>query len=249
MEQRLMRKVPLSAKYGIYISDAHAFGTDAVLLAHFAADGKKGLAACDLGTGCGIIPMLLVRAEAVKHVVGVDIQPAACLQATKTAEENSVSDVFSVVHGDIKDICPPLEKGVYDLVTCNPPYKAEGAGIVSTSSADVIARHETECTLFDVCTAAKQLLRFGGRLCICQRPERLADIVTAMKNCGIEPKRLRTVVQRKGREPWLVLVEGRLGGKSGMRILPTLYIEEDGKLSPEMVAIYGDYKEGHGDSI
>ena len=245
-----MRKVPLSAKYGIYISEAHSFGTDAVLLSHFAADGKKGMTACDLGTGCGIIPMLLVRANAVKKVVGVDIQSAACEQARKTAEENSVCDMFSVVEGDLKDICPPLDKAAYDLVTCNPPYKAEGAGIVSTSSADIIARHETECTLDDVCAAAKKLLRFGGRFCICQRPERLADIITAMKNCGIEPKRLRNVAQRVGKEPWLILVEGRLGGKAGMRILPTLYIEEDkGKLSPEMIEIYGDYKEGHGDGI
>ena len=245
-----MRKVPLSAKYGIYISDAHSFGTDAVLLANFAADGKKNLTACDLGTGCGIIPMLLVRAEAVKRVEGVDIQPAACEQARITAKENSVEELFSVVEGDLKDICPPLKKAVYDLVTCNPPYKAEGAGIVSTGAADIIARHETECTLDDVCAAAKQLLKFGGRLCLCQRPERLADIITAMKNVGIEPKRLRNVAQRVGKEPWLILIEGRLGGKAGMRILPTLYIEQDkGKLSPEMIEIYGDYKEGHGDGI
>ena len=249
MEQRIMRKVPLSAKYGIYISDAHSFGTDAVLLAHFAADGKHNLAACDLGTGCGIIPMLLIRAKAVKSVVGVDIQLAACEQARLTVKENGVEELFSVFEGDLKEICPPLDKGAFDLVTCNPPYKAEGAGIVSTTSADIIARHETECTLSDVCAAAKQLLRFGGRLCICQRPERLADIFSAMKECGIEPKRLRTVAQRYGKEPWLVLVEGRLGGKAGMRILPTLYIEQEGKLSPEMIEIYGDYKEGHGDGI
>ena len=245
-----MRKVPLSAKYGIYISDAHSFGTDAVLLSHFASDGKKNLTACDLGTGCGIIPMLLVRAGAVKRAVGVDIQPAACEQARKTAEENGLCDLLEVVEGDLKDICPPLPKAAFDLVTCNPPYKAEGAGIVSTGAADIIARHETECTLDDVCAAAKKLLRFGGRLCICQRPERLADIITAMKNCGIEPKRLRNVAQRVGKEPWLILIEGRLGGKAGMRILPTLYIEEEqGKLSREMIEIYGDYKEGHGDGI
>ncbi len=244
-----MKLEPLSKSYGIYTSKAHTFGTDAVLLADFAVRGKKGLKSVDLGTGCGIIPMLEIRANAVKSVVGVDIQALAIEQAQKTVEHNNLRGVFTAIKGDIRDICPPLEKGHYDLVTCNPPYKKAGAGIVSKSDADIIARHETECTLADVCVAAKKLLKYSGRLCICQRPERTADIICEMRLAGIEPKRMRFVSQRVGAEPWLVLVEGKYGAKAGIKILPTLYIEENGKLSPEMLEIYGDYKEGHGDGI
>ena len=132
-------------------------------------------------------------------------------------------------------------------MTCNPPYKAAGAGIVSRSKADRVARHETECTLGDVFTAAAKLLRFSGRLCICQRPERLADIFVSMREAGIEPKRFREVIQREGGKAWLVLVEGRLGGRSGIETMPPLYIEKDAILSPEMIDIYGEYKKGHGE--
>ncbi len=247
MDKTVIRKVPLSKNYNIYISKDHSFGTDAVILADFSARGKKGLNACDLGTGSGIIPMLLIKAEAVREVVGIEIQEGACLQAEKTAKENGVEKIFSVINADIKNLPKKLDFGSFDLVTCNPPYKKEGAGIISKSQTDIVARHETECTLTDVCRAAAKLLKFSGRLCICQRPERLADIIVEMRNVGIEPKRIRTVSKNSEKAPWLVLVEGRLGGKPNMEILPPLFTEEAGKLSNEMMEIYGDYKEGHGD--
>lgn len=249
MDKTVMRKVPLSKNYGIYISDFHSFGTDAVLLADFATRGKKRLRAADMGTGCGIIPMLMVRNQSVKSVLGIEIQEKAVEQANRTIADNNLGEIFSVINADIRDLPKEIEKGSFDLVCCNPPYKKEGAGIVSSSSADIVARHETECTLADVCAAAAKLLKFSGRLCICQRPERLADIFSEMRKVNIEPKRLRTVSKTAENAPWLVLVEGRLGGKPNMEILPPLVVYENGKLSREMIEIYGDYKEGHGDTL
>lgn len=249
MEQAMIRREPLSAEYGIYVSDEHSFGTDAILLADFASRGRKGLKAVDLGTGCGIIPMLMIKRGAVSEVTGLEISAAACSLADRTIRENSVQGTFGVINCDLRVLPSELKKGYFDLVTCNPPYKAAGAGIVSRSKADRVARHETECTLGDVFTAAAKLLRFSGRLCICQRPERLADIFVSMREAGIEPKRFREVIQREGGKAWLVLVEGRLGGKSGIETMPPLYIEKGGILSPEMIDIYGEYKKGHGEGV
>ena len=134
-------------------------------------------------------------------------------------------------------------------MTCNPPYKADGAGNQNLSEAERIARHEVKCVFADVVKAAKHLLKFGGRLCVCHRPERLTDIFSEMRANGIEPKVLREVIQREGKEAWLVLVEGKVGGKNGLTIMPPLYVENKGQLTDEMMEIYGDYKENHGRGI
>lgn len=243
-----MRAVPLSARYSIYISDDHAFGTDAVLLADFAAAGKKKLTACDFGTGCGIVPMLLVRAGAVKKAVGVELQEQAVRQAEQTVSENGLTDTVSILQADFTRKLD-LAAGSFDLVTCNPPYAAVGSGILSETDSDQIARHETACSVTEICEAAARLVRFGGRFCICQRPDRLTDYMVAMREAGLEPKRLRFVITRQGEAPWLVLLEGRRGGKPGLAVMPPLYTEENGVLSREMLTIYGDYKEGHGVSV
>ena len=108
-----------------------------------------------------------------------------------------------------------------------------------------MARHEVECTLKDIVAVSAKLLQTGGRLCMCHRPERLAELMRLMSEHKVEPKRLRLVCQRKGEEPWLVLVEGRRCGKVGLRIEPTLYVEENGNFSEEMINIYGAYKEAY----
>lgn len=235
-------------KFQIYVSADHTFGTDAVLLASFAAEHKAKLA-CDLGTGCGIIPLLLLKSEAVQAVHGVELQTPAAEIASKNAELNGVSEVFAVHNVDMRALKGELPNGGFDLVTCNPPYKADGAGSQNLTEAQKIARHEVKCVFADVAAAAKYLLKFGGRLCVCHRPERLADIICEMRAVGIEPKLLREVIQREGREAWLVLVEGRLGGNRGMKVLPPLYVEKNGELSDEMMKIYGDYKCGFGRGI
>ncbi len=244
MEQNITsKKEPLGNGFFINVSKNHTFGTDAVLLSHFAAS-KKVKRHCDLGAGCGIISMLLIRDGIAAHSDGVEISGEAVELARRTAAEYA-EDSFTPVLSDLRELKGVLPFSEYDLVTCNPPYKAEGAGIISESGADKVARHETACSLEDVIKTASKLLKSGGRFCICQRPERLSDIINLMREYKVEPKTLRLVAKRVGEEPWLILVEGRRDGKSGMRIMPTLYVYEDNGYSEEMMKIYGPYKEGH----
>ncbi len=244
MEQNITsKKEPLGNGYFINVSKNHTFGTDAVLLSHFAAS-KKVKKHCDLGAGCGIISMLLIRDGIVAHSDGVEISEEAVALARRTAAEYA-EDTFTPVNADLRELKGVLPFSEYDLVTCNPPYKAEGAGIISESSTDKVARHETACSLEDVIKTAAKLLKSGGRFCICQRPERMSDIINLMREYKIEAKTLRLVAKRVGEEPWLILIEGRRDGKSGMRIMPTLYVYENDGYSEEMLKIYGPYKEGH----
>lgn len=237
-----MRKLePLGSGVEIYVSKNHTFGTDAVLLSHFASP-KRSETACDLGTGCGIIPLLWFKNGGPKWAVGVDIQPEAIDLAEQSIEHNKLNEKFSVVCSDMQDLKGKVPFGSFKVVTCNPPYKADGAGIKSQGAADIIARHESTCSLDDIIAVAAHLLQPAGRLCMCNRPERLPDMICSMRENGIEPKKLRLVCQRAGEEPWLVLLEGRRCGNSSMRIAPTLYVEENGALSQEMLTIYGDYK-------
>lgn len=222
------------------ISAEHGFGTDAVLLADFAAPNKKAVC-CDLGTGCGIIPLLWCRKEGGK-ITAVDIQQKACRQVEKAIEINGLEERLSVVNSDLRDLKGKLPFGAYDVVTMNPPYTAENAGIASSGEAQMIARHGVMCTLSDVCNTAAKLLNFGGRLCMCLRPERLCELFCCMRDSGIEPKKMRFVVKNHEKAPWLVLVEGRRGGKAGMTVVPQLCVYgENGGYSEEMKKIYADY--------
>ncbi|MGN0543828.1 MAG: tRNA1(Val) (adenine(37)-N6)-methyltransferase [Acutalibacteraceae bacterium] len=234
------RKEYLGAGITAFVSDSHIFGTDAVLLADFAAPSKKARC-CDLGSGCGIIPLLWCKKETDK-ITAVEIQPLAVEQINAAIEFNSLSGRLEAVNADLRELKGKVPFGCFDVVTMNPPYKASGAGIESRSGADKIARHETMCSLSDVCAAAKKLLNFGGKLCMCIRPERLCELFCEMRAAGIEPKRLRLVSKLPGKAPWLALVEGRRGGRSGMTVEPELFVYGDsGEYSDEMKKIYGDY--------
>lgn len=238
------RLEPLGKNIKIVVSDSHPFGTDAILLADF-ADIHKGDTVCDLGTGCGIIPLLWHKNGKAKHIHAVDIQPKACEQLKKSLEINSITEYFDVYNADLRDLKGVLPFGSFDVVTMNPPYKPMGTGIESVSDAEKIARHETMCNLDDLVESAKKLLRFGGRLCLCHRPERLCDIMVAMRNGGIEPKMVRFVSQTVGKVPWLVLVEGKSGSKPHLTVEKELYIKNpDGTDSDEMLRIFGDYRTG-----
>ena len=212
----------------------HKVGTDALLLSSFAGV-KRTETACDLGCGCGIIPLSwFAGSSAPKKAFGLELQIRAFELARLSAERSNISEQLCILQGDIRDLPAELPKGSFDLVTCNPPYKTVGAGVISAKESGQIARHETTCTLDDVCAAAARLLRFGGRLCICQLPERLPDIIERMRAHRIEPKRLRFVHKNAESAPWLVLAEGKLGSKPFLQIGPPLLL--DGKQS---LAQYG----------
>lgn len=225
----------------VWVSKRHTFGTDSFLLSDFAAPRRRELA-CDLGSGCGIVPLLWFRGEAApREAWAVDIQPEAVALLRRSVERSGLKGRLHPLEWDLRKWRQKLPAGRFDLVTCNPPYNAAGTGIPSAAGSDLIARHETLCTLDDVCAAAAGLLRFGGRLCLCQLPERLVDVFAAMRGHRIEPKRLRTVHQRAGDAPWLVLVEGRRGAKPHLRMEPPLLLREGEDPSPEMERIYRHY--------
>ena len=193
-------------------------GTDAVLLAQFCLPGGKEVAA-DIGTGCGVIPLLwFAGGNRPRHAYGLEIRPRAAELARQGARLSGVAEESSVIQGDARELYTSLPGRTFDLVSCNPPYKPVGAGVVSAGEDDRIARHETSLTLDEVCRIAAGLLRPLGRLCVCQRPERLADIFGCMRGHKIEPKRLTFVQKDEISPPWLVLVEGRLGCKPFLRV-------------------------------
>lgn len=224
----------------ICVSEDHKFGTDAFLLADFAAPRHKDKV-CDLGTGCGIVAVLMHISFSPKMIYGVDIQFQAIDQLKVTVQKNALDSIIPVF-ADLKTLWSDAPIGNLDVVTCNPPYKAASAGIESLSEAQRIARHEIMCDINDVCRAASRLLKFGGKLCLCNRPERLADVISAMKSNGIEPKEVRFVSKNPESAPWLFLISGRKGGKSFMKVLPQLYINGDGGFSEELLKIYGGGK-------
>ena len=226
----------------LIVSKAHTFGTDALLLASFARAGAKD-AAVDLGAGCGIIPFYWLRGGACRSVAAVEVQDAAFSQLERSVGLNCAGKI-TPVHADLRLIRDFLPGGAYDLVTMNPPYTRVSGGIISSSGSDRIARHGTMCGFPDVCAAAAYLLKFGGRLCVCLRVERMAEMFAAMRDCKIEPKRLRLVSKCEGAAPWLCLIEGKYGRKPGLVIEPELHIETpEGCVSEEMRGIIGEYAE------
>lgn len=212
----------LDGGFGLVVSPEHGFGEDALLLARFAAPRKRDLA-CDLGAGCGIIPLLWCRDGLCSGITAVEVSQMACGQLLRTARANHLEEKLFPVCADLRELGGVLPKGKYDLVTANPPYNAKGTGPRSRKEHAEIARHETLCTLDEIAACAGPLLRFGGRFCACSRPDRLVELFLCMRRHGMEPKRLRLVCVRPTAAPRLCLVEGRRGGKSGLKIENSLF--------------------------
>lgn len=222
----------LSDTIFVCTSAEHTFGTDAMLLSEFCNARRKDIV-CELGTGCGIIAEQLCVTDNPKKIYAVDVQKTAIEQLKLGIEKSGITNIVPIL-ADLKDISTAVGKKMpvmldeqVDLVVCNPPYKRAGDGIISETDADKIARHETLCTIYDICQTASRILKFGGRLCLCNRPERLCDVIDAMKKSGIEPKRLKFVSKRSDTAPWLFLIEGKLGGAPFLSVEPQLYIMEE----------------------
>lgn len=199
----------------VVVNDVHRFGEDALLLADFSAP-KSGDRVCDLGTGCGAIALRLCANFAPAAVHGVDIDADAIALATQSADAFGGVPTPTFAVGDWHAPATLGAAGAYDLVVCNPPYFPPASGGVSVDEARRRARHEQEGTLTAVCAAAARLLRFGGRFCLCHRPERLTAVLAALTAAGMEPKRLCPVRHHEGQAPWLLLIEARRGGKAGL---------------------------------
>lgn len=242
MEHKFER---LSDEIYIEVSAEHTFGTDALLLAYFASP-KNNDRAMDMGTGCGIIPFLWLRNSKQSPVHCLDIQQNAIEQVKRSIERNALQGRLVPHLCDLREIRSEFPAEGFSLVTMNPPYKPVGTGIESKSNSAKIARHEICCNIEDAVKAAAYLLKFGGRFCMCHRPERLADAVCLMRQYSLEPKRLRFVTDKKGQEPFLFLIEGKKNAKSFLRVEPLLQIKkENGKFTREMLAVYGSYADGY----
>ena len=242
MEHKFER---LSDEIYIEVSAEHTFGTDALLLAYFASP-KNNDRAMDMGTGCGIIPFLWLRNSKQSPVHCLDIQQNAIEQVKRSIERNALQGRLVPHLCDLREIRSEFPAEGFSLVTMNPPYKPVGTGIESKSNSAKIARHEICCNIEDAVKAAAYLLKFGGRFCMCHRPERLADAVCLMRQYSLEPKRLRFVTDKKGQEPFLFLIEGKKNAKPFLRVEPLLQIKkENGKFTREMLAVYGYYADGY----
>ncbi len=242
MEQSI-KKEPLGKGFYINVSKNHTFSTDAIVLANFSAAKPKDTLV-DLGTGCGIIPFLMLRDGKLKEAVGVDISEEAIALSNTTKNELSL-DKINFILSDLNCLSGKIEFGRHTLITCNPPFKAPNAGLQNPNERKRVARHEVACTLEDIVKVASKLLQTSGRFCICQRPERVAELIALLRENKLEPKRMRLVSQRLHKEPWLALIEAKKCANTGLRIEPTLYIEENGNFSAEMLEIYGSYKEAY----
>lgn len=215
------------------------FGVDAVLLSYF-ANIKNKHRVIDLCTGTGIVPFLAYGKYAPKEVIGIEIQEDMVEMANRSSLLNNTTDVVKFVHGDLKDKELLDSLGKFDVLTVNPPYKLNNAGIINPNDKLAIARHEVMCTLEDVIIAARRLLKDNGRMFIVHRPERLADIFGLMRKYKIEPKRVRMVQPNTKKAPNIVLVEGQRDGGAFLKWEETLYVYDDnGNYSEEIDRIYG----------
>ena len=215
------------------------FGMDAVLLSGF-AKVKPGERALDLGTGTGIIPILLEAKTKGEHFTGLEIQPESADMAARSVAYNHLQDRIDIVTGDIKDASARFGAGSFEVITTNPPYMIGQHGIQNDTSAKTIARHEVLCDLDDILRESAKILKQGGRFYMVHRPFRLAEIFSKMVAYHIEPKRMRLVYPFVNKEPNMVLIEGLRGGKSRLTVeKPLIVYKEPGVYMPEIYDIYG----------
>jgi len=223
----------------VAVSAYHRFGTDAILLSHFSAP-RPGETVYELGTGCGAMALRLCALGRPAAVHGVDIDPEAIALAQRSAEAFAGHPVPTFQVADWEQPATLGAPGRWRLVVCNPPYFAPDTGAVSREDTHRRIRHETPTTLPAVCAAAARLLQYGGRFCLCHRPERLPAVLAALSAAGLEPKRLQPVCQRGDKAPWLLLIEARKGGHPGLLWEPAMVLEEaDGTPTPLYREIYG----------
>lgn len=215
------------------------FGMDAVLLSGFAR-AKKQERCLDLGCGNGIIPILMEAKTEGKHFTGLEIQPESADMAKRSVALNGLQDRIDIVEGDIKDASKIFGASSFHVVTTNPPYMTAQHGLTNVYEAKTIARHEVLCNLEDIIRESARLLMPGGRFYMVHRPFRLAEIISLMVQCRMEPKRMRLVYPYVDREPNMVLIEGLRGGKSRMTVeKPLIVYKEPGKYTDEIYDVYG----------
>jgi tRNA1Val (adenine37-N6)-methyltransferase len=215
------------------------FGMDAVLLSGFARV-KDGASVLDLGTGTGIIPILLEAKTGAAHLTGLEIQPDSADMARRSVALNGLETKINIVTGDIKEAGSLFDAASFDVITCNPPYMIGKHGIANPQDAKAIARHEILCTLEDVISQTARLLKPGGNFYLVHRPFRLAEIMVLLSKYKLEPKRMQLVYPYVDKEPNMVLIEANRGGRPRMTVeKPLIVYQKPGVYMPEIYDIYG----------
>ncbi len=219
--------------------DRFCFGMDAVLLSGFAR-AKEGDRVLDLGTGTGIIPLLMEAKTKASHLTGLEIQPDSADMAARSVKLNGLEKKIEIVTGDIKEAESLFGAASFDVVTCNPPYMTEHHGLTNPNAPKAIARHELLCTLEDVISQSSRLLKPGGNFFMVHRPFRLVDILVLLRQYRLEPKRMKLVYPFVDKEPNMVLIEANRGGKPRMTVeKPLVVYKEPGVYTDEIYEIYG----------
>lgn len=219
--------------------DKFCFGMDAVLLSGF-AKVKPGERVIDLGTGTGIIPILLEAKYEGEHYTGLEIQSEMARMAARTVALNNLEEKISIVEGDIREAGDVFGLSKFDVVTSNPPYMNDAHGLKNPDLPKAIARHEVMCALEDVVREASRLLRPGGRFYMVHRPHRLIEIITALTSHKLEPKRMKFVHPYVDKEANMVLIEAVRGGRSMVKVeAPVVVYQEPGVYTKEIYEIYG----------
>lgn len=220
-------------------TDHFCFGIDAVLLSGF-TKALSGERVADLGTGTGIIPILLEAKTSALHFTGLEIQKESADMARRSVSLNKLEEKIDIVDGDIKEASKLLGMASFDVVTSNPPYMNHSHGIVNPEKAKAIARHEILCSLEDVVREAAKLLKANGRFYMVHRPFRLVDIINTCSSYKLELKRMRLVYPYINKEPNMVLIECVKGGGRNLIVEPPLIVyKEPGSYTEEILEIYG----------
>ena len=215
------------------------FGIDSVILSDFAKNVKPNSNIMDLGTGTGILPILLSAKTEAKKIWGIEIQEDVANMAKRSVLLNKLEEKIEIINENILNLESKFEKNSIDVIVTNPPYKKKGTGVINEKESKIISRHEITASLEDFIEISSKLLKDKGEIFMVHRPERLVDILYLMRNKKIEPKNIRFVYANKESEPKLILVRGVKNAKEFLKVEKNLYIyNEDGNYSDEILKIY-----------
>ena len=220
------------------------YGIDSVLVSDYAKKIKKGAIVLDIGTGTGIISLLLCKKTNLKKIYGIEIQEEVAEMANRSIILNNLQDKFEIINVNIKDIFNFLKAGEYDAIVTNPPYKKINTGIKNIDKCNLISRHEVECTLEDIIKNSSKLLKSLGEFYMVHRPERLVDIMNLLRKYKLEPKSIRFVYSRINQKPTLILIKAVKNAKEFLKVeKPLIIYDENSKYTDEILRIYNKEKD------
>ncbi len=214
------------------------FGIDSILLADYSKQIKKNSIVVDIGTGTGIIAILLAAKTSLKKIYAVEIQPELADMARRSVELNNLNDKVEVINANIKDICNYVNKNSVDVIVSNPPYKKAETGLKNVEKNKLISRHEIECNFEDIARESKKLLKDNGVICVIHRPERIVDVVCLFRKYRLEPKNIRFVQSRINEAPKMFLIKAVKGAGEFLKIEKPLIIYNNEEYTEELKKIY-----------